>query len=188
MGSAKFPTVGTTPTNSYLFLRFLNPAVSAPEAFGLVPSPPTRDERRQLILVTKVLQNLANGVLFGTKERFMVQLNPFLTTNTPRLNDYVRDVLDINVPSFDPFPPASEMPDSVLPLALGVLHGYLARVIGKREFKNLLKGTTPMPGYEVLPNLSSSSSSSSSSYSSGGDGDGDGGGKKTKNGGKASKA
>ena len=191
--SAKFPTVGTTPTNSYLFLRFLNPAVSAPEAFGLVPSPPTRDERRQLILVTKVLQNLANGVLFGTKERFMVQLNPFLTTNTPRLNEYVRDVLDINVPSFDPFPPASEMPDSVLPLALGVLHGYLARVIGKKEFKNLLKGTAPMPGYEVLPNLSSSSSSSSSSYSSSSSsyssgGDGDGGGKKTKNGGKASKA
>ena len=108
--SAKFPTVGTTPTNSYLFLRFLNPAISAPEAFGVLPHPPSREERRQLILVTKVLQNLANGVLFGTKERFMVQLNPFLNTNMPRLNDYVRDVLNINVPSFDPFPAAEEMP------------------------------------------------------------------------------
>ncbi|KNC47522.1 fibronectin type III domain-containing protein [Thecamonas trahens ATCC 50062] len=164
--SAKFPTVGTTPTNSYLFLRFLNPAISAPEAFGVLPNPPSREERRQLILVTKVLQNLANGVLFGTKERFMVQLNPFLNTNMPRLNDYVRDVLNINVPSFDPFPAAEEMPASVLPLSLAVLHGYLARFLTKPKFKAVLKGATPMAGYEVLPDIESSSSSSSSSYSS----------------------
>lgn len=49
--------------------RFFNPAIVTPEAFHLVPNDTvlSTQARRNLLLVTKLLQNLSNGVLFGTK-------------------------------------------------------------------------------------------------------------------------
>ena len=41
----------------------------APEGYGLVDKVPTLDERRGLILVSKAIQNLSNGVQFGSKVR-----------------------------------------------------------------------------------------------------------------------
>jgi len=64
-----------------MFLRFICPAIVAPESEGLVSSIPTKEMRRGLLLIAKVIQNLANNVLFGTKEPYMFPLNPFLVQN-----------------------------------------------------------------------------------------------------------
>lgn len=40
----------------YLFLRFFNPAIVAPEAQGLSSAPPSPESRRSLVLLSKVLQ------------------------------------------------------------------------------------------------------------------------------------
>ena len=45
--------------------------------------------RRVLILVTKVLQNLANNVHFGSKELFMTPVNGFLDDNAAGIADYL---------------------------------------------------------------------------------------------------
>jgi hypothetical protein len=37
--------------------------------------------RRGLVMISKVLQNLANGIEFGCKEAHMAILNPFITEN-----------------------------------------------------------------------------------------------------------
>ena len=47
------------------------------ELFGLV----LPQWRRGLVLVTKMLQNLANGVYFTDKEEYMTVLNPFVKHN-----------------------------------------------------------------------------------------------------------
>lgn len=76
----------------FFFLRFISPAVVSPEAFGLIdgkrsdpslhsswcrstlpnetrlPEQVSAKCRRGLVLISKVIQNLANGILFGEKE------------------------------------------------------------------------------------------------------------------------
>ena len=45
--------------------------------------PLTSQQRRNLVLICKVLQNLSNDILFGKKEPFMIPLNDFLTSKRP---------------------------------------------------------------------------------------------------------
>jgi len=78
------------------FLRFICPAVIAPQSYGLLMTPdrkspvtPSDSLQRQLVLLGKVLQNLANGVLFGKKEPFMIGMNDFITNNLPAINDWM---------------------------------------------------------------------------------------------------
>jgi hypothetical protein len=63
-----------------MFLRFFCPAIVAPRSFDLINEKLSPQLERGLVLVTKVLQNLANMQLFQ-KEPYMNDLNPFLQTN-----------------------------------------------------------------------------------------------------------
>lgn len=85
---------------SFLMLRYINPAIAAPENAGLLPQtgrtagqPLTPRARRNLLLITKVLQNMSNGVLFTQKEQYMLPLNGFLQTYTPRLQRYYQNII-----------------------------------------------------------------------------------------------
>jgi hypothetical protein len=69
----------------FLFLRFLCPAILAPQIFHLVPEAPQGDAQRALVLVAKVMQNLANGVEFGKKEAFLEPLNKWLRAKLPQV-------------------------------------------------------------------------------------------------------
>jgi hypothetical protein len=69
----------------FMFLRFICPAIAAPESFNLTPieSP---EARRTLLLVGKILQNLANGVEF--KEPYLQDMNNFLTKNAQKVANF----------------------------------------------------------------------------------------------------
>lgn len=77
---------------AFIFLRFFCPAIVAPEVEGLVSSPPSKEMRRGLLLIAKVVQNLANNVLFGVKEPYMYALNDFLTKNIYKVTTFLREV------------------------------------------------------------------------------------------------
>lgn len=66
----------------FFILRYLNPAIITPNAFGIIPqnvSLPAHS-RRNLTILAKVVQNLSNGVTFSTiKEAYMSVLNFILT-------------------------------------------------------------------------------------------------------------
>lgn len=76
-----------------MFLRFLCPAIVSPEAFGLADgngpvvgadqlAPPPSHVRRNLILISKLLQNLANGAdPFGKEEYMREGTNEFIQRN-----------------------------------------------------------------------------------------------------------
>jgi len=55
-------------------------------------SPKTKEIRKLLVQATKVIQNLANNVLFGAKETHMIVLNDYLTTNIYRVTNFLRDI------------------------------------------------------------------------------------------------
>lgn len=53
----------TSLYGNYLILRFINPAIAAPEAHGLLQTPPELPARTTLKHVAKLLQAAANGAL-----------------------------------------------------------------------------------------------------------------------------
>jgi len=77
----------------FLFLRYICPSLLAPHLYGLLESPPSPTAQRQLILVGKVLQNLANNTLPGNKEDYMQRLNEFITNNQSDLLDFYNQIL-----------------------------------------------------------------------------------------------
>jgi len=48
--------------------------------------------RRTLILISKVLQNLSNDIQFGDKEQYMVFLNRYITDNQKRMSRFITEL------------------------------------------------------------------------------------------------
>ncbi|KPM02360.1 neurofibromin-like protein [Sarcoptes scabiei] len=63
-----------------VFLRFINPAIVSPFEMGIVEKQPAPKIKRGLMLVSKILQNIANHVEFS-KEQHMLCFNDFLRAN-----------------------------------------------------------------------------------------------------------
>eukprot|EP00003_Mantamonas_plastica_P026561 TRINITY_DN5474_c0_g2_i3.p4 TRINITY_DN5474_c0_g2~~TRINITY_DN5474_c0_g2_i3.p4 ORF type:complete len:126 (-),score=47.36 TRINITY_DN5474_c0_g2_i3:742-1119(-) len=88
----RFSGAGDKAIGGFLFLRFLCPAIWSPEGYLVVDEPVSDEVRRSLGLVTKIIQNLANGVYFGEKEAFMVPANVFVERNQEKLEDFFREL------------------------------------------------------------------------------------------------
>uniref|UniRef100_T1JUK4 Ras-GAP domain-containing protein n=1 Tax=Tetranychus urticae TaxID=32264 RepID=T1JUK4_TETUR len=63
-----------------IFLRFINPAIVSPFEMGIVDVQPNNKVKRGLMLMSKILQNIANNVEFS-KEQHMLSFNDFLRAN-----------------------------------------------------------------------------------------------------------
>src|ERR1700738_717004 len=84
-GNATAPHIGV---GSVVFLRFIGPAISIP---SLQPEEHLRPEvKRALVLVTKIIQNLASNAMFT--EQNMMALNPFLESNIKRVLEFIRSI------------------------------------------------------------------------------------------------
>ncbi|PKS06874.1 hypothetical protein jhhlp_006950 [Lomentospora prolificans] len=90
----RFQEAKYTAVGAFIFLRFFCPAIVAPEVEGLVTTTPSKEMRRGLLLIAKVIQNLANNVLFGAKEPYMFSLNDFLTQNIYKVTTFLREISD----------------------------------------------------------------------------------------------
>ncbi|KAI1816647.1 GTPase [Poronia punctata] len=105
----RFPDAKYTAVGAFVFLRFFCPAIVAPESERLVSEPPSKEMRRGLLLIAKVIQNLANNVLFGAKEPYMSPLNDFLAEHIFRVTAFLREIsvppdsLDISQPGMESF-------------------------------------------------------------------------------------
>ncbi|KAH3767777.1 RasGTPase-activating protein [Pelomyxa schiedti] len=80
----------------FFLLRFVNPAIVTPNAFMLIDTKLSQTTRRNLTLIAKMLQNIANNVPFGgVKEFYMEQLNPMLERNTPIMNQFMERLTEV---------------------------------------------------------------------------------------------
>jgi hypothetical protein len=80
--TAHFPTetnVRYTSVSAFIFLRLFCPAIINPKLFNMMPDHPTDLTARNLMLVAKSIQNLANMTEFGAKESYMIPVNGLLT-------------------------------------------------------------------------------------------------------------
>ncbi|XP_055592546.1 ras GTPase-activating protein raskol [Uranotaenia lowii] len=75
-----------------IFLRFLCPAILSPSLFNITNELPSARATRNLTLVAKTLQTLANFTRFQGKENFMEFLNDFLEQEAPRMKQFLHDI------------------------------------------------------------------------------------------------
>ncbi|KAG8218508.1 hypothetical protein J3R82DRAFT_4145 [Butyriboletus roseoflavus] len=83
---SKFAALG-----AFIFLRFISPAIVAPEIVDVEVPKDDGVIRRGLMIIAKVMQNLANNIFFA-KEAHMVCLNDFLTANITNVTRFLSEV------------------------------------------------------------------------------------------------
>ncbi|KZS91243.1 hypothetical protein SISNIDRAFT_487571 [Sistotremastrum niveocremeum HHB9708] len=87
----KWPDRKYTAVGSFLFLRFMNPAITQPATIDIDIGPNEALMRRGLITVSKVLNSLVNNVRFG-KEPYMEPLNEFLDARIKAFTHFLSTV------------------------------------------------------------------------------------------------
>lgn len=75
-----------------IFLRFLCPAILSPSLFNITNELPSARATRNLTLVAKTLQTLANFTRFQGKENFMEFLNDFLEQQAPKMKEFLHQI------------------------------------------------------------------------------------------------
>lgn len=136
----RFPGKGLLAVGAICFLRLFCPAIVSPESYGVISKDlvVTSKARRHLVLVSKVLQTLANlDVRFGEKEQYMVPMNVFLKN----FNVDMRNLLTtMAMPPFKPRKDSS--PRDILSRDIFSLHqvfweyrDQIAETLGKRHEK-----------------------------------------------------
>lgn len=71
----RFPEARYIVIAGFMFLRYLCPALVAPDGYKLVTGAIGENVRRVLVLLSKILQTIANEREFGDKESYMMCMN-----------------------------------------------------------------------------------------------------------------
>lgn len=100
--------MGVTAVGGFIFLRFVCPAMIAPERFNLVKGELSKDARRNLMSVSKVIQNMANGMT-SFKEEYMKPMDEFLQKNGPNCSSFL-DAIAQHPPDAPPPLPLDTLP------------------------------------------------------------------------------
>ncbi|KAI8394136.1 uncharacterized protein BYT42DRAFT_553510 [Radiomyces spectabilis] len=121
----RFPEAKYTAVGGFVFLRLFGPAILTPESSGFSKQaiPKTKNIRKLLLQATRVMQNLANNVLFGAKETHMIVLNDFLTSKIYQVTRFLREISEV--------PPLSDSKDEFAAVRMDQkayvrLHRYLS--------------------------------------------------------------
>uniref|UniRef100_A0A182SA16 Ras-GAP domain-containing protein n=1 Tax=Anopheles maculatus TaxID=74869 RepID=A0A182SA16_9DIPT len=112
-----------------IFLRFLCPAILSPSLFNITNELPSARATRNLTLVAKTLQTLANFTRFQGKENFMEFLNDFLEQEAPRMKQFLYDISCTDCGSEDNFLDWSGCIDQGKQLS--ILHSLLSEIVQK---------------------------------------------------------
>ncbi|KNC56384.1 uncharacterized protein AMSG_02353 [Thecamonas trahens ATCC 50062] len=123
----KFPKSQHMVVGGFIFLRFFCPAILSPQQSGLANDLPTPEQRRRLVLVAKALQNLSNGVQYGSKEAYLNAMNEFFDDYQGILYNYfdaMATLPDSHVVSSAPTSGLVQLEDSDLP-SLHSLHKFV---------------------------------------------------------------
>ncbi|KAF7700963.1 neurofibromin isoform X1 [Silurus meridionalis] len=89
--SQRFPQNSIGAVGSAMFLRFINPAIVSPYEAGILDKKPPLRIERGLKLMSKILQSIANHVLF-TKEEHMRPFNDYVKSNFDLARKFFLDI------------------------------------------------------------------------------------------------
>lgn len=126
---AKFADFWPRAVGAFFFLRFVCPAIAAPSNAGLVVHIPPRNARRTLILITKVLQNIANRTT--SSEGWMSSLEDVIAAQTVQVEKFL-DALSA---------PGSLVNETTAEAAVGDLSGPIQAIKAIAEVKDIVVGS-----------------------------------------------
>jgi len=93
----KFPEASTDQVNAFIggffFLRYVNPLIATPHTYRLVSNPPPQQARRNLTLVVKLIQKLANTS--SVREGYMKPLEPFVKSHHDELMTFLSHLCEV---------------------------------------------------------------------------------------------
>ncbi|KAJ6229344.1 ras gtpase-activating protein [Anaeramoeba flamelloides] len=123
---AKFPDRVMQSLGGMVILRYYTPSITASDEYGVLTEEPSDTLLRTLVLVAKVLQNLANNTLFGVKEEYMSTLNEFINDNQEKMNQYLDDISTPDEKSMDELCfETSPLPEDVLEISCANVHRFM---------------------------------------------------------------
>lgn len=96
----------------FFFLRFVCPSITAPHYYGLLDRPPNETTQRQLVLISKVIQSLANMQMPGRKEAYMESMSDFIEKNMGSVVKFYQDMREASRVNVGP-QASMEVPDTV---------------------------------------------------------------------------
>jgi len=128
--------VGDKMISSCIFLRYLCPAILTPSLFKLTDEFPSEKANRNLTLVAKTLQTLANFSKYESKESSMEFLNQFLAEESETMRNYLKQISsplaeDYWIPSL-----SSPVEKADLGKYLSSLHTILFENVAKLDSEN----------------------------------------------------
>jgi len=88
------PEVANKVVGAFVFLRFIGPSLSAPHLYGLLSDPPDSASQKILILLTKMIQHLANETFPGERQIEFQKLDEFISNNLDKLHRFYDNVLN----------------------------------------------------------------------------------------------
>jgi Ras GTPase-activating-like protein IQGAP2/3 len=85
----RFPTTSDDNAikvvSNFIYYRFLNSAIKAPESWGVVESIPSPLQRKNLAMVSKMLTHIAGGKQFGEGDEILQSLNDYIVHESSRM-------------------------------------------------------------------------------------------------------
>ncbi|XP_031568487.1 GTPase-activating protein-like [Actinia tenebrosa] len=102
LATEKYPEAQPEQINAmiggFFLLRFLNPAIVTPTAHMLVEKQPSQNMRRNLTLIAKILQSMANKNIVTShfKEEYMQPLQPFALEHVDLMQNFLRDLCEVS--------------------------------------------------------------------------------------------
>eukprot|EP00027_Filamoeba_sp_ATCC50430_P012203 CAMPEP_0168574896 /NCGR_PEP_ID=MMETSP0413-20121227/19350_1 /TAXON_ID=136452 /ORGANISM="Filamoeba nolandi, Strain NC-AS-23-1" /LENGTH=918 /DNA_ID=CAMNT_0008608319 /DNA_START=71 /DNA_END=2824 /DNA_ORIENTATION=+ len=85
-------------TGYFVYYRFINLAIVTPENFGIVDKDPSPTARKNLVVISKVLQKLFNLSLFDNSDKWMMPLNDWMKSNFDTVRDFFTDLVEVPEP------------------------------------------------------------------------------------------
>ncbi len=94
-GKRYFPGFESLLVANFIFGKYINPAIFFPEGANLVSKGKSQssEARRNLTLITRILQYLAFNAEFGKKEEYMKGILEFMESKKPQVQTYLRSVI-----------------------------------------------------------------------------------------------
>mmetsp|Transcript_22688 Transcript_22688/g.31592 ORF Transcript_22688/g.31592 Transcript_22688/m.31592 type:complete len:1101 (-) Transcript_22688:27-3329(-) len=162
--TAKYTSSSTVVSfimGTFIFARFLNVGLISPDTQSLIPKGKaiSNTSKRNLVLISKVLQNMFMGTSFGAKEQFLVCLNDFMNSKKEVISNYLSNVA---LPATTVVPIGSEF-NVVTVKDLQIIHRMLFQK--RDQITSLLPPSNPQEFSKLLDKLGSFQSKMSFSLS-----------------------
>ncbi|CAO3680444.1 unnamed protein product [Rhizopus microsporus] len=83
---------------NFIYYRYLNPAIIAPEQYDIIDSIINPLQRKNLAEISKMLQRIASGSTFSEEDRLLSPLNEYLEHSSKRFAQWFMTLTDVEDP------------------------------------------------------------------------------------------